>query len=207
MERWERVPGGLVAVREWLLRPRPRRRAMVTAGAAAAAVMAAAVAMPLWLGGTPPAGTAGSGQQPPGMVTGTVKAIPLPAWTVTVNGRTTGPGSAELPQFGVARGERVTITMTVTVPVHDQLTKFFLGITGDSSGIGPRGPIGMQPVLATAERLGPGKHSFTVRWTVPRAGAQPAYGYEFAMAAFWPRDTKDEPQAEEGSMVTFVARH
>jgi hypothetical protein len=64
----------------------------------------------------------------------------------------------------------------------------------------------MKPVLTTAERLGPGKHAFTVRWTVPVRGAQPTYGYELAMAAYWPRETKDEPQAEEGSMLTFVAR-
>jgi hypothetical protein len=196
-----RFSAGDVAVRVWRLR---RRRARIAAGASAALVAAAAVALPLWLGGA--AAPAAPGGQPPGAVAGTIgRSIPPPAWTVTFNGRTARTGSAAEPVFGVARGQHVTIVITVTVPAHDQLTKLFLGITGDSSGIGPRGPIGMKPVLATAERLGPGKHAFTVHWTVPR-GIEPAGGYRLSMAAYWPRGTKDEPQAEEAPMVTFVAR-
>jgi hypothetical protein len=205
---------GDVAVRVWRLR---RRRARVALGASAAAVVAAAVAIPLWLGGTVPGGAGVSpsavtgasraaatpSAEPPGEGAG--KTVPPPAWTVTVNGRTAKMGSAAEPQFGVARGERVTIVITVTVPAHDQLTKLFLGITGDSAGIGPRGPIGMKPVLATAADLGPGEHAFTVHWTVP-AGTEPASGYRLAMGAYWPKGTADEPQEEEVPMVTFVAR-
>lgn len=209
---------GDIAVRVWRLR---RRRARVAASASAAAVMAAGVALPLWLGGTSPArqppspvtgasksapsSVAGGSQSAPSSVAGGSKTVPPPAWTVTVNGRTAKMGSAAEPQFRVARGEHVTIMITVTVPAHDQLTKLFLGITGDSAGIGPRGPIGMNPVLVTAERLGPGKHAFTVQWTVPR-GTEPVYGYRLALAAYWPRGTKDEPREEEDPMVTFVVR-
>jgi hypothetical protein len=219
-----RFTAGEVAVRVWRLR---RRRARAGAGSAAAAVVAAAVAIPLWLGATAPAGTsvgeqpsavtgasraAGSASAGPtgkgagqssGVVSSPAKAVPPPAWTVTFNGRTARTGTAAEPQFGVARGEHVSITITVTVPAHDQMTKLFLGITGDSAGIGPRGPIGMSPVLATAAGLGPGKHAFTVHWAVP-TGAEPVTGYQLALAAYWPRGTTDEPQAEEVPMVTFV---
>ena len=209
-----RFTAGDVAVRVWRLR---RRRARVALGASAAAVAAAAVAVPLWLGGTAPggagvspsavtgasraAGTASA--EPPGEGAG--KSIPPPAWTVTFNGRTAMMGSAAQPQFGVARGQHVTMVITVTVPAHDQMTKLFLGITGGSAGVGPRGPIGMKPVLATAADLGPGKHAFTVHWTVP-TGTEPASGYKLAMAAYWPRETTNEPQAEGIPMVAFTVR-
>jgi hypothetical protein len=92
--------------------------------------------------------------------------------------------------------------MTVTVPAHTEMTEFFLGITGDTAGIGPHGPIGMKPVLATAAHIHPGAHKFTVRWTVPR-GAAPSLGDQLAFAAFWPDGTKNEPAAEEGPLVDF----
>jgi hypothetical protein len=209
-----RFTAGDVAVRVWRRR---RRRARISVGATAAAVVAAAVAIPLRLGGTAPGGAGVSAGPvtgasraadstsalPPGVGAG--KSVPPPAWTVTFNGRTARMGSAAEPRFGVARGQHVTIMITVTVPAHDQLTKLFLGITGDSAGIGPRGPIGMKPVLATAAGLGPGKHAFTVHWTVP-TGTEPAYGYELALGAYWPRETTTEPQAEEVPMVAFVVR-
>jgi hypothetical protein len=109
---------------------------------------------------------------------------------------------ANEPQFDVAPREKVTITMTVTVPAHTKMTKFFLGITGVTAGVGPRDPIGMKPVLATAAHLAPGTHKFTVHWTLPRGSAPD--GYQLAMAAYWPRETKNEPQMEEGPMVEFV---
>ena len=209
-----RFTAGDVAVRVRRLR---RRRARVALGASAAVLVAGAVAIPLLLGGTAPGGAGVSASavtgasraagtasvEPPGEGAG--KSVPPPAWTVTFNGRTAMMGSSAQPQFGVARGQHVTMVITVTVPAHEQMTKLFLGITGDSAGIGPRGPIGMKPVLATAAGLGPGKHAFTVHWTVP-TGAEPAYGYELAMAAYWPRGTTGEPQAEEIPMVAFTAR-
>lgn len=183
-----------------------RRRVM---GASAAAITAAAIVIPLSLGGA--AGSVNTGARR--AVTGTSlgsgpaaeKEAPPWPWTVTVNGHARGAlgtpinQSADVPLFDVAPGEKLTIAVTVTVPAHSTMTKLFLGITGDSAGVGPRGPIGMKPVLATASWLAAGRHSFTLRWTVPRAAAPG--GYYLAFAAYWPRGTKDEPQAEEAPMV------
>jgi hypothetical protein len=208
-----------VAVRVRRIR---RRQARIGAAVSVAAVAAAAV-VPLTLGGTPgkvsasvaaghnPASTSTGAQPPAGVIppgpSATPYQPPLP-WTATVNGQALGvpeslaDGPAGEPQFDVAPGETVTITMTITVPAHTEMTKFFLGITGDTAGLGPGGPIGMKPVLATVTHLAPGAHKFTVRWTVPR-GAAPSLGYHLATAAFWPDATKNEPTAEESPLVDF----
>jgi hypothetical protein len=210
-----------VAVRVRRIRRRQARTG--TAVSVVAAAVTAAAVIPLTLGGTPdqvsapaaaghnPASTSTGTQPPggvipPGSIAGSVQP-PLP-WTVAVNGQARGvpeslaDGPTGGPQFDVAPGETVTIAMTVTVPAHTEMTKFFLGITGDTAGIGPGGPIGMKPVLATAAHLAPGAHKFTVRWTVPR-GAAPSLGYRLATAALWPKGTKNESVAEEGPLVDF----
>ena len=183
-----------------------RRRA---AGASATAVVAAAIVIPLTVGAA--AGAANTSA--PRAVTGTApgpessaeKEAPPWPWAVTVNGHARGAlgtppnQSAGVPLFHVTPGEKLTIAVTVTVPAHSTMTKLFLGITGGYAGIGPRGPIGMKPVLATASRLAAGPHAFILRWTVPRAAAPS--GYYLAFGAYWPRGTKDEPQAEEAPMV------
>lgn len=87
-------------------------------------------------------------------------------------------GPAGEPQFDVAPGEKVTIAMSVTVPAHTE------------------------PVLATAAHLAPGAHEFTVHWTVPM-GTAPRLGYQLAMAAYWPKGTRNEPEAEEVPMAGF----
>ena len=108
-------------------------------------------------------------------------------------------GKAALPWFDVVAGEKVTFTVTVTVPAHAEMTKLFLGITtGGVGGVGPRGPIGMVPVLATASRLTAGPHRFTLHWTVPRGGRGALLGYEVSGAAYWPRGTKGEPGRRGG---------
>lgn len=193
---------------------RVRRRRAAVAATCGAAIVAAAVAVPVALGGT--SGAAGipaaAGSAPfPGPGASPMKPSPPLPWTVTVNGQPLGvpeelaDGYTGQTQFDVAPGEKVTIEMTVTVPAHTQMTKFFLGITGDTSGIGPRGPIGMEPVLATASNLTPGVHAFTVRWTAP-TGAAPQYGYQIAMATFWPRSVKSEPNAAEIPLVGVAVR-
>jgi len=193
---------------------RVRRRWTAVAATGGAAIVAAAVAVPVALGGMPGAAgiRAAPGNAPfPGAGASPMKPIPPLPWTVTVNGQPLGvpeelaDGYTGQTQFDVAPGEKVTIEMTITVPAHTQMTKFFLGITGDTSGIGPRGPIGMEPVLATASNLAPGVHAFTVHWTAP-VGAQPRYGYQIAMAAFWPRSVKNEPSAEEIPLVGVAVR-
>lgn len=104
------------------------------------------------------------------------KEAPPPQWTVTVNGHardalgTLMNQSADVPRFDVTPGEKLTIAVTITVPAHTEMTKCLLGITGDVAGIGPHGPIGMEPILATASHLTPGPYKFTLHWTVPRGG-------------------------------------
>jgi hypothetical protein len=203
-----------VAVRVWRVR---RRRARIGAAVSVVAAVAAAVVVPLTLGGTPgtvsapvSAGRNSASTSAGGFTPGPVPGPAALPWTgtVTVNGQALGvpeslaDGPTDEPQFDVAPGETVTIAMTVTVPAHSEMTKFFLGITGDTAGIGPRGPIGMKPVLTTASHLAPGAHKFTVQWTVPK-GTAPKLGYQLAMAAFWPKGTRNEPAAEEIPMVDF----
>jgi hypothetical protein len=179
------------------------------AGASAAAVVAAAMVIPLTLGAAagsvnPGAGRAATGTSL-GPGPGAEKEAPPWPWTVTVNGHARGAlgtpmnQAAGVPLFDATPGEKLTIAVTVTVPAHSTMTKLFLGITGGYAGVGPRGPIGMKPVLATASLLAAGPHRFTLRWTVPRAAAPD--GYYLAFAAYWPRGTKNEPQAEEAPMV------
>jgi hypothetical protein len=188
---------------------RVRRRRAAVAATCGAAIVAAAVAVPVALSGT--SGAAGPRAPAPGPAASGMKSGPPLLWTVTVNGQPLGvpeelaDGYTGQTQFDVAPGEKVTIEMTVTVPAHTQMTKFFLGITGDTVSIGPRGPIGMEPVLATASNLAPGVHAFTAHWTAP-TGAAPRYGYQIAMAMFWPRSVKSEPNAAEIPLVDVAVR-
>jgi hypothetical protein len=175
-----------------------RRRRRPLATTAAAVAVAAALAVALWLGHSP-ANRAG------GQVAGRVYTTdprPAPAapvgWSATADGRKPGPQNAsDFPQFDVQPGQRLTITVTIQVPGHVAMTQLFIGITTrDSSGVGPRGPIGMKPILKTAEHVPPGQHQFTLHWTVP-AGTAARAGYDLSMAQFWPKAAQ-EPQAYEG---------
>jgi hypothetical protein len=202
-----------IAVR--VSRARRRRARIGAAISVTAAAAAAAVVIPLTLGGASHAGApAAAGSFPaggiaPGPVPSAEKGAPVLLWTVTVNGHARGAlgtlmnQSANVPRFDVAPGEKLSIAVTITVPAHTEMTKLFLGITGDLVGIGPHGPIGMKPVLATATHLTPGPYKFTLHWTVPRA-AGPADGYHLAMAESWPKGTENEPQAEELPMVQLA---
>jgi hypothetical protein len=183
-------------------RRRPVRSAALSAGAAG---VAAVIAIPLAIGGT---GAPSAARNVPYE---TVHAsndyphtVPWPWSGITMNGRPPADagGKAALPWFDVVAGEKVTFTVTVTVPARAEMTKLFLGITtGGVGGVGPRGPIGMVPVLATASRLTAGPHRFTLHWTVPLGGRGALLGYEVSGAAYWPRGTKGEPADEEGPMA------
>jgi hypothetical protein len=81
------------------------------------------------------------------------------------------PGS-ERARFDVAPGEKLTIAVTITVPARTEMTKFFLGITRDVAGIGPHGPIGMEPILATASHLTPGPYNSPCPGRCPGRGAR-----------------------------------
>lgn len=193
---------------------RVRRRRAAAAATCGAAIVAAAVAVPVALGGTSGAPGIQSAPGPaafPGPGASPMKPAPPLPWTVTVNGQPLGvpeelsDAYTGQTQFDVAPGEKVTIEMTITVPARTQMTRFFLGITGDTSGIGPHGPIGMKPVLATASNLAPGLHAFTVHWTAP-ASDPPRYDYQIAMAMFWPRSVTSEPYAAEIPLVGVAVR-
>jgi hypothetical protein len=203
-----------VAVRVWRIR---RRRARIGTAISVTAAAAAAVVIPLTLAGAPvPGAGAPAGARPgpaggigPGSSASAEKEAPPLPWTVTVNGHARGAlgtlmnQSADVPRFDVTPGEKLTMAVTITVPAHTEMTKFLLGITGDVAGIGPHGPIGMEPILATASHLTPGPYKFTLHWTVPR-GAEPADGYHLALAASWPKGTENEPQGEELPMVELA---
>jgi hypothetical protein len=139
-------------------------------------------------------------------VTGTLpmKSVPPPWSGLTMNGRPPdgAGGKAALPWYDVVRGEKLTFTVTVTVPAHAELDKFFFGITvsGVENGTGP-GHTGMSPVFLTASHLAPGSHQFTAHWTVPRT--TPMAGYAVTGAAFWPRGTRGEPGGEEGPIANL----
>lgn len=208
MRRLRQILAGVAA----RVRRRPVRAAVLTAGTAG---VAAVVAIPLSFGG----GSGGAAANPPsavrGAVTGTsrypggpivpMKPVPAPWSGLRMNGRPPDDagGMAALPWYDVVRGEKLTFTVTVTVPEHAQLDRFFFGVTvsGDATGTGPHGPIGMSPVLVTASHLAPGPHQFTAHWTVPRT--TPMAGYAVAGAAYWPRGTKAEPGGEEGPIANL----
>ena len=184
----------------------PRRPVRAAALPAGLAVAAAVVAIPLSLGGcTGALSAARAGTRTPELVVSPPKVVPWPWSALTLNGRPPkdANGAAE-PWFDVTAGETVTFAVTVTVPAHAEMTKLFLGIAvnGTSTGVGPHGPVGMATVLATASHLTAGAHRFTVHWTVPE-GKPPNLGYQVAGAAYWPRGTKDEPDAEEAPMATM----
>ena len=188
-------------------RRRPVRSVALSAGVAG---VAAVVAIPLSFGGgaaatpAPPVRSAvtGTSRYPSGVP---MKPVPAPWSKLTMNGRSPHGVNDEsgAPWFDVVPGEKLTFTVTVTVPAHAEMTKLFLGMTNnaESSGIGPRGPIGMAPVLGTASRLTAGTHRFTVHWTVPLHNTGVNAGSAISGAAYWPRGTKGEPQGEEGAIA------
>jgi hypothetical protein len=195
------------------VRRRPVRSAALSVGVAG---VAAAVAIPVSFGG---GGSAAAKPAPllRSVVTGTsrysstvpMKLVSAPWSNLAMDGQRPENANDEsgAPWFDVVPGEKLTFAVTVTVPAHAEMTKLFIGITNNAkaSGIGPRGPIGMAPVLATASRLTPGTHRFTVRWTVPLHFTGVNAGYAISGAAYWPRGTKGEPQAEEGAMANVFA--
>jgi hypothetical protein len=206
MGRLRQALGGVAA----RARRRPVRTAALSAGAA---VVTAVAAIPLSFAGGPaavPGPAVGSYVTGTSRGIGPFKTVPWPWPGIRMNGRPPADagGTAAEPWFDVVAGERVTFTVTVTVPAHAEMTKLFLGITasGTVSGIGPRGPIGMAPVLATASHLTAGRHQFTLHWTVPRHGTVVDAGYEVAGAEYWPRGTKGEPEAAEGGMASVFVQ-
>jgi hypothetical protein len=147
-----------LAVRVRRIRRRRRRRSGIITAVSVAAV-ASAVAIPLTLGGTSQPVISGPGPAPPGL-----------SYTVTVNGQTRAvPATGAAQLFTVTPGDRLTVTVEVTVPGPRAITALWLGITNGLLSPRPGGPADMKPILAasTREPLRPGAHRFVLHWTVP----------------------------------------
>jgi len=176
-------------------RIRRRRGGAGIIAVSAAAAVALAVAVPFTRGGT---------SQP-------VMSVPAPAapglsYTVTVNGQTRAvPATAGgRPLFTVIPGERLTMTVEVTVPRPRAMTALWLGITNGLLSPRPDGPADMSPILAASTRvpLRPGSHRFVLHWTVPaglRAGTSRQLSAEWAWSG-------PEPGEAEGDVADFAVR-
>ena len=53
-----------------------------------------------------------------------------------------------MPSYRVRPGEDLVMRIAVTVPKHVRVTALWLGVSQGTWGNGPKGPIGMSPVLA-----------------------------------------------------------
>lgn len=167
-------------------RRRRRRRAGIIAAVSVAAV-ASAVAIPLTRGGTSQYGI--SRPPPP---------VPELSYTVSLNGQTrSAPATGALPLFTIIPGERLTITVVVTVPAHVTVTAMWLGITNGVLSPRPDGPADMSPILAAGTRvpLRPGPHRFVLHWTVP-AGLRPGTSRQLSAEWAWPGPQPGEAERE-----------
>jgi hypothetical protein len=142
-----------------------RRRALAITTGVGVVMAVAALAVSL------PGAFSGNGQQssisPPSVLL-------LPAsYTITVNGQAKElPASgASAPDFAITPGEKLAITVDMTMPTRTgiSVTGLWLGITSGVLASGPNGPADMAPILAANARtsLGPGTHGFALHWVVP----------------------------------------
>ena len=160
-----------LAARVRRIRRRRRSRAGIIAAVLVVAV-ASAVAIPLALGGTSQPVISAPGPLPPGL-----------SYAVTVNGQTRGvPATGAVPLFTVTPGERLTMTVEVTVPGPRAMRALWLGITDGVLS----GHANMEPVLAASTRVPPrpGAHRFVLHWTVP-AGLAPGTGRQLSAEWAW----------------------
>lgn len=169
---------------------RIRRRRRSRAGIVAAVLMAAvasAVAVPLMRGGTSQPVISAPGAPPPGL-----------SYTVTANGQTRAvPATGAAPLFTIIPGERLTMTVEVTVPGPQAMTALWLGITNGMLAPRRGGPADMNPILAASTRvpLRPGAHRFVLHWTVP-AGLRPGTGRQLSVEWAWSRPEPGEAERE-----------
>lgn len=161
-----------LAARVRRIRRRRRSRAGIIAAVSAVAV-ASAVVIPLTLRGTSQPVIGAPPPPPPGL-----------SYTVTVNGQTraVSPTTGAVPLFTVTPGERLTMTVEVTVPGPRAMTALWLGITNGVLS----GHATMEPVLAasTGVPLRPGTHRFVLHWTVS-AGLAPGTSRQLSVEWAW----------------------
>jgi hypothetical protein len=177
-----------LAARVRRIRRRRRSRARILAAVSAAAV-ASAVAIPLTLGGTSQPVISAPPPPPPGL-----------SYTVTANGQTRAvPAAGAVPLFTVTPGERLTMTVEVTVPGPRAMTALWLGITNGVLS----GHATMKPILAPSTRvpLRPGAHRFVLHWTVP-AGLRPGTTRQLSVEWAW---SEPEPGGAERVIADFAA--
>lgn len=133
-------------------------------------VVAIAVAVPVALNSTNTLAT----RHPP------AKLPPQLSFAVTLNGQSgMFPANGGPSSFTVTPGEDLRINVDVTIPANQSVTALWLGISGGTIGA----PSVLHPILAHIRKpLGPGTHSFRLRWTVP-AGLRP--GTQHYVAGEW----------------------
>src|SRR5258706_11555461 len=113
-----------------------------------------------------PIGLAGGGNRvataPPSQI--------LPSYVLTINGRLQiRPQQGPAPSYHVRDGEHLDITVEIRVPRQLRISHLWLGISRDTLGVGPNGPVCMHPILASPHRsLSPGSHTFTLHCPMPR---------------------------------------
>jgi hypothetical protein len=176
-----------VAARVRRVRRRRRGRAGIIAAVSAAAV-ASAVAIPLTRGGTGQPVISAPAPPPPGL-----------SYTVTANGQTRAvPAAGAAQLFTISPGERLTMTVEVTVPGPRAMTALWLGITNGVLS----GHANMKPVLAASTRvpLRPGAHRFVLHWTVP-AGLAPGTSRQLSAEWAW---RGPEPGEAEREVADFA---
>jgi len=177
-----------LAARVRRIRRGRRRRAGIIAALSAVVVVASAVAIALTLGGTSQPVISEPGPRPPGL-----------SYTVTVNGQTRAiPATGAAQLFTVTPGERLTMTVQVTVPGPRAMTALWLGITNGVLS----GHANMEPVLAASTRvpLRPGAHRFVLHWTVP-AGLAPGTSRQLSAEWAW---RGPEPGSAEREVASFA---
>jgi len=177
-----------LAARVRRIRRGRRRRAGIIAALSAVVVVASAVAIALTLGGTSQPVISEPGPRPPGL-----------SYTVTVNGQTRAiPATGAAQLFTVTPGERLTMTVQVTVPGPRAMTALWLGITNAVLS----GHANMEPVLAASTRvpLRPGAHRFVLHWTVP-AGLAPGTSRQLSAEWAW---RGPEPGSAEREVASFA---
>lgn len=179
-----------LAARVRRIRRRRRSRAGIVAVVLVAAVASAVIAA-----------TRGGTGQP------IIAAPPPPApglsYTVTANGQTRAvPAAGTVPLFTVTPGQRLTMTVEVTVPGPQAMTALWLGITHGILALRHGGPAGMNPVLAASTRgpLRPGAHRFVLHWTVP-AGLRPGSSRQLSVEWAW---RAPEPGEAEREVADFA---
>jgi hypothetical protein len=106
------------------------------------------------------------------------------SFTVMVNGQSHSlPKDGIPPKFAVMPKRDLLIKVAVTVPMRTTVTALWLGISKSETGVGPNGPIGMNPILAHIRTpLTSGMHVFKLHWV---AGPQSWRTNNLHLSAAW----------------------